>query len=89
MTSEQVIVLNDREIAGYSQWDLARDNRLKEIKQQPGDPSPHLALAEIAFRTAHYDVAQENMEAGGQNWLPRAGCDFPPQHCFLARIRRT
>lgn len=61
VTSEQVIVINDQEISGYSRWETARDNRLAEIAKDPNNPKPYLALAEVAFRTLHLDVAQENM----------------------------
>jgi outer membrane protein assembly factor BamB/tetratricopeptide (TPR) repeat protein len=62
VTSEQVIVVNDTEVAGYSKWETARDNRLARIKQSPTDPEPYLALAEISFRTNHQDLAKENMK---------------------------
>jgi outer membrane protein assembly factor BamB len=61
VTSEQVVVINDQEIAGYSRWETARDNRLKAIAANPGAPEPYLALAEISFRTGHLDLAEENM----------------------------
>lgn len=64
VTSEQVIVINDDEIAGYSRWETARDNRLARIKAEPNNPEPYLALSEIAFRTNHMDVAKENMKKG-------------------------
>ncbi len=62
VTSEQVIVVNDAEIAGYSKWETARDNRLAKIKANPSDPDAYLALAEISFRTNHQDLARENMK---------------------------
>ncbi|HUO08749.1 MAG TPA: PQQ-binding-like beta-propeller repeat protein [Phycisphaerae bacterium] len=61
VTSEQVVVVNATEASGYSRWETARDNRLEQIKQHPGDPEPYLALAEISFRTNHLDLAEENM----------------------------
>ncbi|MEI8195542.1 MAG: PQQ-binding-like beta-propeller repeat protein, partial [Phycisphaerae bacterium] len=62
VTSEQVLVLTDQEIAGYSRWETARDKRLAAIRQNPTDPRPYLDLAEIAFRTAHLDLARQNMQ---------------------------
>ena len=62
VTSEQVIVVNDHEIAGYSKWETARDNRLARIKAHPRDPAAFLDLAEVSFRTEHQDLAQENMK---------------------------
>ncbi|MCL2647670.1 MAG: PQQ-like beta-propeller repeat protein [Phycisphaerales bacterium] len=61
VTSEQVIVLNDSEIAGYSKWETAYANRLADIRRNASDANPELALAEVAFRTAHYDISQEHM----------------------------
>ncbi len=61
VTSEQVVVINDQEIAGYSRWETARDNRLKAIAGNPNAPEPYLALAEISFRTSHLDLAEQNM----------------------------
>jgi hypothetical protein len=62
VTSEQVIVANDAEVAGYSKWETARDNRLAKIREHPSDPEAYLALAEISFRTSHYELADENMK---------------------------
>lgn len=62
VTSEQVLVLTEREIAGYSRWETARDKRLALIRQTPTDPRPYMDLAEVAFRTAHLDLARQNMQ---------------------------
>jgi outer membrane protein assembly factor BamB len=62
VTSEQVIVVNDQEVAGYSKWETARDNRLAFIKAHPRDPAGYLDLAEVSYRTDHQDLAQENMK---------------------------
>jgi outer membrane protein assembly factor BamB len=61
VTTEQIVVVSDREIAGYSRWETARDNRMSKIKAAPDNPEPYLALAEIAFRTNHFDLAAENL----------------------------
>ncbi len=61
VTSEQIVVVTDKEVTGYSRWETARDNRLLKIKEKPTDPEPYLSLAEIAFRTNHYELAVENM----------------------------
>lgn len=61
VTSEQVVVVTDSEIAGYSKWETARDNRLARIAKNPKDPKAYLDLAEISFRTSHHDEARENM----------------------------
>jgi outer membrane protein assembly factor BamB len=62
VTSEQVVVVNDQEIAGYSKWETAFANGQTRIQANPKDPAPHLALAEISFRTNHSELAQENMK---------------------------
>lgn len=62
VTSEQIIVVNESEIAGYARWEVARDNRLARIRENPANPEPYLALGEIAFRTNHIDLAEENMK---------------------------
>ena len=62
VTSEQVVVVTDTDVAGYSRWETARDNRLAQIQAHPGDPQAYLALAEIAYRTSHLDMADENMK---------------------------
>ncbi len=89
VTSEQVIVVNDAEVAGYSKWETARDNRLAMIQANPKDPAPYLALAEIGFRTDHPEVAQSNMEQSVK--LATAGA-IPPGESnadFLGRLYRT
>jgi outer membrane protein assembly factor BamB len=62
VTSEQVVVVTDSEVAGYSRWETARDNRLAQIRLHPNDPQAYLALAEVAYRTNHLDLADENMK---------------------------
>src|SRR5262249_43370406 len=62
VTSEQVVVVSDTAVAGFSKWETARDNRLAQIKEHPADPAAYLALAEVSFRTGHSDQAQENMK---------------------------
>jgi outer membrane protein assembly factor BamB len=62
VTSEQVVVVNAQEIAGYSKWETARDICLAKIKANPKDPATYLTLAEISFRTNHLDLSQENMK---------------------------
>jgi outer membrane protein assembly factor BamB len=62
VTSEQVVVVTETDIAGYSRWETARDNRLAQIQAHPQDPQAYLALAEIAYRTNHLDMADENMK---------------------------
>jgi outer membrane protein assembly factor BamB len=61
VTGEQVVVVNDSEIAGYSKWETARDIRQAKIKANPADPEPYLALAEVSFRTNHQELARETM----------------------------
>jgi outer membrane protein assembly factor BamB len=88
VTSEQVIVLNDDELAGYSKWETARDNRLKDIKASPADPEAYLALAEISFRTKHYDLAQENMKRSVEVANAAAAVPGGPLPEILSRLYR-
>jgi outer membrane protein assembly factor BamB len=62
ITSEQVVVVSDSDIAGYSRWETARDKRLAAIAKNPSDPRPYLDLGEVAFRTAHLELAHQNMQ---------------------------
>jgi outer membrane protein assembly factor BamB len=89
VTSEQVIVVNDIEVAGYSKWETARDNRLAKIRENPKNPEPYLALAEIGFRTNHADVAQDYMKRSVE--IANAGGTPPGQSNaeFLGRLYRT
>jgi outer membrane protein assembly factor BamB/tetratricopeptide (TPR) repeat protein len=85
VTSEQVIVVSDREVAGYSRWESALANRLARIKAAPNDPEPYLSLAEISFRTNHYDLAEENLSQAVK--LIVEGKEAPEG--FRQRIYRT
>jgi outer membrane protein assembly factor BamB len=89
VTSEQVIVVNDVEVAGYSKWETARDNRLARIAANPNDPEPYLALAEVAFRTNHAEMAQSNMKKAVD--MTNAGGTPASQSNadFLGRLYRT
>jgi hypothetical protein len=99
VTSEQVIVVNDTEVAGYSKWETARDNRLARIHTAPNDPEPYLALAEISFRTDHQPLAQENMkksvdltnaaDAAGTPVGGTGGDGSRPASDMLRRLYRT
>ncbi len=62
VTGEQIIIVNDTEICGYSDWDSARASHEKIISQYPADPVNYLSLAEIAFRTSHYDLSRDRMK---------------------------
>lgn len=62
ITNEQVVVVNDNEIAGYSKWETARDRRLADIHKNPSDPKPYMDLGEVAYRTGHFEMAQENIQ---------------------------
>lgn len=59
VTDQQIIVADHDEISWYSRWETARDYRLEVIRKNPADPGAHLDLAEIAFRTQHFDLARE------------------------------
>jgi outer membrane protein assembly factor BamB len=90
VTPEQVVVVTDNEIAGYSKWETARDNRLARISKNPSEPRAYLDLAEISFRTNHHDLAQENMKksvelanAQGNGTAAAAAAEV------LARLYRT
>lgn len=87
ITSEQVVVVNDQEIAGYSRWETARDNRLAAIKAKPNAPEPYLALAEISFRTAHLDLAEENMRKAVELATATGGQESMAE--MLGRLYRT
>jgi outer membrane protein assembly factor BamB len=87
VTSEQVVVVNDQEIAGYSRWETARDNRLADIKAKPNAPEPYLALAEISFRTSHLDLAEENMRKAVE--LANAASSQGNASEILGRLYRT
>jgi hypothetical protein len=87
ITSEQVVVVNDQEIAGYSRWETARDNRLAAIKAKPNAPEPYLALAEISFRTAHLDLAEENMRKAVELATATGGQESMGE--MLQRLYRT
>ncbi len=80
VTSEQVVVVSEAEVAGYSRWETARDNRLGQIQAHPNEPEGYLSLAEIAFRTGHFDLAQENMKrsvelaTASARWIREGRC---------------
>ena len=84
VTSEQVVVVNDSDVSGYSRWETARDNRLAQIHAHPDDPEPYLALGEIGFRTNHLDLAEENMRRS----VEIAGAGANPDD-ILGRLYRT
>ncbi|MGN6369112.1 MAG: outer membrane protein assembly factor BamB family protein [Phycisphaerae bacterium] len=84
VTSEQVVVVNDTDVSGYSRWETARDNRLAQIKAHPQSPEPYLALGEIAFRTNHLDLAEENTRRAVE--LAAAA---PDSEDILGRLYRT
>ena len=84
VTSEQVVVVNDTDVSGYSRWETARDNRLEQIRAHPDNPEPYLALGEIGFRTNHLDLAEENMRRA----VDLAGAGANPED-ILGRLYRT
>ena len=84
VTSEQVVVVNDTDISGYSRWETARDNRLEQIRAHPDNPEPYLALGEIGFRTNHLDLAEDNMRRA----VELAGAGANPED-ILGRLYRT
>jgi outer membrane protein assembly factor BamB len=90
VTPEQVVVVTDTEIAGYSKWETARDNRLARINRDPSDPRAYLDLAEISFRTNHHDLAQENMRKSVELANTQAnGTASGPIAEVLTRLYRT
>ncbi len=84
VTSEQVVVVNDADVSGYSRWETARDNRLEQIRAHPDNPEPYLALGEIGFRTNHLDLAEENMRRA----VELAGAGTNPED-ILGRLYHT
>ena len=86
VTAEQIVVTSQREITGYSRWETARDNRLNRIKADPTNPDPYLALAEISFRTNHFDLATENMAKAVEHTV---GGAVQASDDFRQRIYRT
>jgi hypothetical protein len=89
VTPEQVVVVNDTEIAGYSEWETAKRNRETKIAQNPTDPKAYLDLAEISFRTAHHEEAQANMKKSVELANAQAGRGNSPALQTLARLYRT
>jgi outer membrane protein assembly factor BamB len=86
VTSEQIIVANDTELAGYSRWETALANREKAISEHAGDPKPYLSLAEIAFRTGHWDLSKERMKQAVDIAVdPQSKTDAE----FVTRLYRT
>src|SRR5262249_2406758 len=62
VTSEQVVVVNDMEVAGYSKGETALANRQGRVEASPRDPKGDRALAGRRFRTNHHELAQEKMK---------------------------
>ncbi len=61
VTAHQVVVVNDQNVMDYSRWSDAQRYLAKRIAAAPHNPVPRLTLAEVAYRTGHYDIARQSM----------------------------
>ena len=61
VTPHQLVVVNDSAIIDYVRWRDALAYLQAQIRARPDKPQPCLSLAEAAFRTSHYRLAQNMM----------------------------
>ncbi len=61
VTPHQLVVVNDSAIIDYARWRDVLAYLQAQIRARPDKPQPYFSLAEAAFRTIHYRLAQNMM----------------------------